>query len=223
MTSRSGASRAFRAPRALFDPGAYETRQVFYPSKDGTSVPMFITAKKALKRDGTSPTFLTAYGGYGDDHEAGLSARSPAVVGRGGIYAVANIRGGGEYGEAWHRDGSLDRKQSSFDDFIAAAEYLIAQRYTTPERLAIYGHSNGGLLVGAVMTQRPELFAVALANAGHHDMLRFQKFTVGAGWIPGVRHIGQRLGLRLSARLLPAPQRARRHLLSGDHSADRGS
>jgi prolyl oligopeptidase len=165
-------------------PDGYGTRQVFYASKDGTRVPMFITARKDLPRDGTNPTFLTAYGGYGSVLGPAYRADVPLWLELGGIYAVANLRGGGEYGEAWHRAGSLERKQNSFDDFIAAAEYLAAQKYTAPARLAVYGHSNGGLLIGAVLTQRPDLFGVALANAGHYDMLRFHRFTVGGGWIP---------------------------------------
>jgi prolyl oligopeptidase len=181
---RTGTSVPIRPPRVSFDAGPYETRQVFYRSKDGTRVPMFITAKKALRLDGTHPTLLTGYGGYGailnPSHEPEISL----WLEMGGIYAVANLRGGGEYGEEWHRAGSLERKQNTFEDFIAAAEYLIAGRFTSSVKLAIYGHSNGGLLVGAVMTQRPDLFAVALANAGHYDMLRFHKFTAGAGWIP---------------------------------------
>jgi prolyl oligopeptidase len=142
-----------------------------------------VTARKGLALDATHPVFLTAYGGYGAVRKPEYEADIPLWLERGGIYAVANIRGGGEYGEAWHRAGMLERKQTSFDDFIAAAEYLIAERYTARDRLAIYGHSNGGLLVGAAITQRPDLFAASVANAGHYDMLRFHKFTVGAGWI----------------------------------------
>ena len=181
---RSGTSTPFRPPRVPFNTAPYETRQVFYTSKDGTRVPMFITAKKTLRQDGTNPTLLTGYGGYGAIRGPSYQADIALWLEMGGVYALANIRGGGEYGEEWHRGGSLERKQNSFDDFIAAAEYLVHRRYTAPAKLAIYGHSNGGLLVGAVMTQRPDLFAVALANAGHYDMLRYHKFTVGAGWIP---------------------------------------
>jgi prolyl oligopeptidase len=181
---RSGKSTPFHPPRVPFDPSAYETKQVFFTSKDGTRVPMFITARKNLRLDGTNPTFLTGYGGYGMTVGPDFRPDIGLWLEMGGIYAVANLRGGGEYGEAWHQGGSLEHKQNSFDDFIAAAEYLVAQRYTAPEKLAIYGHSNGGLLIGAVMTQRPDLYAVAVANAGHYDMLRYQKFTVGAGWIP---------------------------------------
>ena len=178
-----GTSAPFRRPRVAFDASAYETRQVFYASKDRTRVPLFVTARKGLALDATHPVLLTAYGGYGAVRKPEYEADIPLWLERGGIYAVANIRGGGEYGEEWHRSGMLGRKQTSFDDFIAAAEYLIAGRYTTRDRLAIYGHSNGGLLIGAAITQRPDLFAAAVANAGHYDMLRFHKFTVGAGWI----------------------------------------
>lgn len=177
-----GVSTPFRAPETSFDAGAYETRQVFYTSKDGTRVPMFITARKNLKRDGTGPTLLTGYGGYGASITPNYLPDLPLWLEAGGIYAVANLRGGGEYGEDWHHAGMLDKKQNSFDDFIAAAEYLIAERYTSSRRLAIFGQSNGGLLVGAMITQRPDLFAAAIPSAGHHDMLRYHKFTAGAAW-----------------------------------------
>jgi prolyl oligopeptidase len=181
---RTGTSTAFRPPRIPFDAGRYETRQVFYPSKDGTRVPMFITARKALRLDGSHPVLLTGYGANGLIEGPSYRPDIPLWLELGGVYAVANPRGGGEYGEEWHRAGSLERKQNTFDDFIAAAEYLVARRYTVPGKIAIYGHSSGGLLIGAVMTQRPDLFAVALPSAGHYDMLRYHKFTVGAGWIP---------------------------------------
>jgi prolyl oligopeptidase len=145
---------------------------------------MFITSRKDIRFDGANPTLLTAYGGYGATMKPEFQPDVMAWLQLGGVHALANIRGGGEYGEEWHRAGMLERKQSSFDDFIAAAEYLIANGVTSPEKLAIYGHSNGGLLVGAVMTERPELFAAAVANAGHYDMLRYHRFTVGSGWIP---------------------------------------
>jgi prolyl oligopeptidase len=145
---------------------------------------MFLTARKDLTLDGRHPTFLTAYGGYGSSMTPSYQPGIPLWLEMGGIYAVANLRGGGEYGEDWHRAGSRERKQNSFDDFIAAAEYLSAQRYASAGKLAIYGHSNGGLLVGAVVTQRPDLFAAAVGNAGTYDMLRFHRFSVGAGWIP---------------------------------------
>ena len=180
---RTGGSSAFRPARLPFEPGEYETRQVFFASRDGTRVPMFLTGAKNTKRDGTHPVLLTGYGGYGANLQPSYQPDIPLWLESGGIYAVANLRGGGEYGEAWHRAGMLDRKQNSFDDFIAAAEYLIAEGYTVRERLAIYGHSNGGLLIGAAITQRPDLFAAAVANAGHYDMLRYHRFTAAAAWV----------------------------------------
>ncbi len=172
----------FRAPKVAFDPTAYETRQVFYSSKDGTRVPMFITAKKGIQLDGTNPTLLYAYGGFNISLTPSFSAANVAWMEMGGIYAVANLRGGGEYGKDWHEAGMLAKKQNVFDDFIAAAEYLIREKYTSTPMLAIRGGSNGGLLVGAVMTQRPELFGAALPEVGVMDMLRFQKFTIGWAW-----------------------------------------
>lgn len=180
---RTKRSFPFRPPHVPFDASAYETKQIFYTSKDGTRVPMFVTAKKNLKLDGTHPTLLTAYGGYGSNLPPDYVPDIPMWLEIGGIYAIANIRGGGEYGESWHRSGMLEHKQNSFDDFIAAAEFLISRRYTAAEKLAIYGHSNGGLLIGAVITQRPDLFRVAIPNAGHYDMLRYHLFTAGAGWV----------------------------------------
>lgn len=181
---RTGVSTPFRAPPTLFNQSAYATRQLFARSKDGTRVPIFVTARKDLARDGRRPTLLTGYGGYGAVRGPEYRPDVAAWLELGGVYALATIRGGGEYGETWHRDGMLDRKQHSFDDFIAAAEYLVAERYTGPAHLGMYGHSNGGLLVGAVLTQRPDLFGAAVADAGHYDMLRYHKFTAGAGWIP---------------------------------------
>ncbi|HEX9147745.1 MAG TPA: prolyl oligopeptidase family serine peptidase, partial [Thermoanaerobaculia bacterium] len=180
----TGVSTPFRPPRVPFDANADETRQVFVTSKDGTRVPLFLTSKKGLRRDGSNPVFLTGYGGYGASLGPAYEPDIPLWLEMGGIYALANLRGGGEYGEDWHRAGMLERKQNSFDDFIAAAEYLVAERYTTPAKLAIYGHSNGGLLIGAVSTERPDLFGVAIGNAGHYDMLRYHRFTVGSAWIP---------------------------------------
>ncbi len=178
----TGASEVFRASEVKFDPSAYETKQVFYASKDGTRIPMFIVHKKGLKLDGRNPTFLTAYGGFNISITPYFSPDNIILLENGGVFAEPNLRGGGEYGEAWHKAGMLGKKQNVFDDFIAAAEYLIKEKYTSTDRLAIEGGSNGGLLVGAVMTQRPELFGVAFPAVGVMDMLRYHKFTVGWGW-----------------------------------------
>ena len=166
-----------------FDPDLYVTRQVFFSSKDGTKVPMFLCHKKGLKPDGTNPTLLYAYGGFSISLTPGFSVGRLAWMEMGGVLAVANLRGGGEYGEDWHKAGTKERKQNVFDDFIGAAEYLIAQKITSPGHLGIQGGSNGGLLVGAVMTQRPELFGACLPAVGVMDMLRFQKFTAGRYWV----------------------------------------
>ena len=179
----SGASEVFRKPEVKFNPEDFTVKQVFYASKDGTKVPMFIVHKKGLALDGGNPCFLTAYGGFNISLQPSFSPAHIALLENGVVFAEPNLRGGGGYGETWHKAGMLGNKQNVFDDFIAAAEYLIAEKYTSPERLGIEGGSNGGLLVGACMTQRPDLFRVALPAVGVMDMLRFHKFTVGWGWI----------------------------------------
>ena len=178
----SKASSIFKQPTVDFDPNAFETRQVFYPSKDGTKIPMFIVHRKGLVLDGRNPTYLYGYGGFDQSLEPAFSASNVVWMEMGGIYAQPNLRGGGEYGKEWHDAGRLKNKQNVFDDFIAAAEWLIANKYTSTPKLAIGGGSNGGLLVGAVMTQRPDLFGATLPAVGVMDMLRYHKFTIGWAW-----------------------------------------
>jgi prolyl oligopeptidase len=179
----TGESEVFRAPGLGFDAGPYETTQVFYPSRDGTRIPLFVTHRRGLVRDASHPVLLSGYGGFNISLTPAFSPGLLVWLERGGIYAVPNLRGGGEYGEAWHEAGMREKKQNVFDDGIAAAEYLIAEGYTAPARLAITGGSNGGLWVGALLTQRPELFAAALPAVGVFDMLRFHKFTIGWAWV----------------------------------------
>lgn len=178
----TGESTLFRAPKLPFDPSNYETRQVFFNSKDGTRVPMFITARKDVPLDGRQPTILYGYGGFDIALSPGYAAYSMAWLEEGGIYASVNLRGGGEYGRDWHHAGTRTRKQNVFDDMAAAAEYLIANRYTSPEHMAIHGRSNGGLLAAAVAMQRPDLFAASVPGVGVLDMLRFREFTIGWAW-----------------------------------------
>jgi prolyl oligopeptidase len=179
---QAGKSSIFRQPKVEFDPSLYETNQVFYKSKDGTRIPMFLTYKKGLKLDGENPTMLYAYGGFDISLTPFFSVPNLVWLEMGGIYAQPSLRGGGEYGEDWHQAGMKAKKQNVFDDFIAAAEWLIDNKYTSTPKLAIHGGSNGGLLIGACVTQRPDLFGAAFPEVGVMDMLRFQKFTIGWAW-----------------------------------------
>jgi prolyl oligopeptidase len=180
----TGARETFFAPDVPFDPSPYETEQVFVASRDGTRVPMFVVRRRDMPRDGANPTLLYAYGGFNVVQAPAFSPSIAAWLECGGAFALANLRGGGEYGEAWHAAGKLHAKQNVFDDFIAAAEWLVENGYTSPSHLAIRGGSNGGLLVGAVMNQRPELFAAAIAQVGVMDMLRYHRFSAGVFWVP---------------------------------------
>jgi prolyl oligopeptidase len=179
---RTGETTLFWRPAIAFDASPYVTEQVFYQSRDGTRVPMFITRRRDIALDGSHPTLLYAYGGFNIPSTPGYSTTVAVWLEMGGVYAVANLRGGGEYGEDWHQAGMLGKKQNVFDDFIAAGEYLVSKGYTSPQKLAIAGGSNGGLLVGAVVNQRPDLFGAALPAVGVMDMLRYHKFTIGWGW-----------------------------------------
>jgi prolyl oligopeptidase len=179
----TGEVELFKKPEVAFELEDFVVKQVFYDSKDGTRIPMFIAHKKGIQADGNNPTMLYGYGGFNISMTPSFSITRLAWMEMGGIYAVANLRGGGEYGEDWHKAGTKLQKQNVFDDFIAAAEYLVAERYTNPEKLAIFGGSNGGLLVGADTNQRPDLFAAAIPAVGVMDMLRFHEFTAGRFWV----------------------------------------
>ena len=181
---KNATTHVFFKPEVRFDPAPYDLKQVFYPSKDGTNIPMFIVAKRDVQLDGNNPTILYGYGGFDITITPRFNPMLPVWLELGGVYAVANLRGGGTYGRAWHEAGMLGRKQTVFDDFAWGAKYLIAQKYTSPRRLGIQGYSNGGLLVGASITQHPELFGAAYAGAGVLDMLRYQRFSGGALWAP---------------------------------------
>lgn len=180
----SGTSDIFFRTELKFNPEDYEEKQVFYKSADGTMVSMFLVHKKDLIKDGNNPCYLYSYGGFNVSLTPSFSTSRILLLENGGVFAMPNLRGGGEYGEEWHKAGMLDKKQNVFDDMIAAAEYLIAEGYTSSSKLAIAGGSNGGLLVGACVNQRPDLFKVAFPAVGVMDMLRYHKFTVGWGWVP---------------------------------------
>jgi prolyl oligopeptidase len=179
----TGKSTLFKKPKTAFDSAQFETKREFVTSKDGTRFPIFIAHRKGLKLDGTNPTLLYGYGGFNISLTPAFGVTAATWMSMGGVYVQASLRGGGEYGAAWHDAGTKGKKQNVFDDFIAAGEWLVANKYTQPSKLAINGGSNGGLLVGAVLNQRPELFGAAVPQVGVMDMLRFHKFTIGWAWV----------------------------------------
>jgi prolyl oligopeptidase len=219
----AGTSAPFRALKLAFTPSDFETTQVFYTSKDGTKIPMFITGRKGFVRDGKAPTILYGYGGFNISLTPAFSVGTVAWLEHGGLYAVPNLRGGGEYGKVWHDAGRLQHKQNVFDDFIAAAEYLITEKYTSTPRLAISGGSNGGLLVGAAMTQRPDLFGAALPAVGVMDMLRFHKFTIGWAWKSDYGSSETRTGFDTLISVLAAAEPEAGDEVPGDAGHDRRS
>jgi prolyl oligopeptidase len=178
----TGRTTVWQEAKTGFDASKYEVKQVFFPSKDGTKIPMFLVTKKGLKPDGKAPTWLYGYGGFNISHKPAFAVPPLVWIERGGIYADVCLRGGGEYGEEWHKAGTKERKQNVFDDYIAAADWLVSAGYTTHPKIVLDGRSNGGLLLGAVLNQRPDLAGAAVPAVGVMDMLRYHKFTVGAAW-----------------------------------------
>ena len=214
---------AFEAAKPPVDVSQYETKALFATSKDGTRVPFFLTARKGLPLDGANPTMLYGYGGFSVSTLPHYRSDVPAWLEMGGIWVTANMRGGAEYGEAWHKAGMLEKKQNVFDDFIAVAEHLVKEKYTSPAKLGMMGGSNGGLLVGAVMEQRPDLFAVALPAVGVMDMLRYDRFTGGRLWATEYGTSGEAGAVPVPDQVLAAAQHQTGHLLSGDARHDRRS
>jgi hypothetical protein len=212
---KDGTLAEFEKVKGTVDSAAYEVEQVWAPSKDGTKISMFLVHKRGLPRDGQRPTLLTGYGGFNVDLTPSYSSSRFVWLERGGLLAIPNLRGGGEYGESWHQAGMLDRKQNVFDDFIACAEWLISSGYTSRERLAIQGGSNGGLLVGAVMVQRPDLAGAVICQVPVADMLRYHLFTVGRYWIPEYGSAENPAQVPVPVSLLAVPQREGRDALPG--------
>ena len=213
-------SAAFEAPTPPVDAAQFETKAMFATSKDGTRVPFFLTAKKGLPLDGNNPTMLYGYGGFSISTLPTYRQDVPAWLEMGGIWVTASMRGGAEYGEAWHVAGRLEKKQNVFDDFIAVAEHLVKEKYTSPAKLGMMGGSNGGLLVGAVMEQRPDLFAVALPAVGVMDMLRYDRFTGGRLWVTEYGSASNPDAVSLPDQVLAGAEHQAGNLLSGDAHHD---